>query len=96
MDDAFKMVKTRGTVVTIGTFNEPISINPFFSLSRREIRLQSAMGRNWTTWRRMMQLVESDKLKLAPLVDRVLPIERFDEGFELVKGRRVQKVLLRP
>ena len=96
MDNAFDMVRTRGSVVTIGTFNSPISFNPFFKMTRREIKLQSVMGRTWETWRRMVQLVESDKVDLKPLITHVLPMEEYDRGFAMVKGHDVQKVLLRP
>ena len=96
MDQAFKMVRIRGTVVTIGTFNGPISFNPFFAMSRREVKLLSTMGRTSETWRRMSQLIASDRLRLKPLIDEILPLEQFAQGFELVKGHQAQKILLRP
>jgi threonine dehydrogenase-like Zn-dependent dehydrogenase len=96
IDNAFDMVRIRGTVVTIGTFNDPISFNPFFAMTRREIKLQSVMGRNWATWRRMVQLVAADKVKLQPLITHVLPLADYACGFELVKGHDIQKVLLQP
>jgi threonine dehydrogenase-like Zn-dependent dehydrogenase len=65
-------------------------------MSRREVKLLSAMGRTGETWRRMTQLIESDKLRLRPLIDAILPLDQFAEGFEAVKGHQVQKVLLRP
>ncbi|MBK8047877.1 MAG: zinc-binding dehydrogenase [Anaerolineales bacterium] len=46
MENAFDMVRIRGTIVTIGSFDAPITFNPFFKMTRREIRLQSVMGRN--------------------------------------------------
>jgi 2-desacetyl-2-hydroxyethyl bacteriochlorophyllide A dehydrogenase len=96
MDQAFDVVRTRGTVVTIGTFDAPISFNPFFRMTRREIRLQSVMGRTWETWRRMVQLVESGKMDLKPLITQILPMEQYDEGFRMVKGHEVMKILLKP
>lgn len=96
MDQAFDMVRLRGTVVTIGTFDEPVTFNPFFKMTRREIKLQSTMGRTWETWRRMNQLVDTGKVNLKPLVTRVLPLEEYQKGFELVKGHDVMKVLLKP
>ena len=96
MDQAFDIVRTRGTIVTIGTFDSPITFNPFFKMTRREIKLQSVMGRNWETWRRMNQLVASGKVSLKPLVTLVLPIEEYARGFHLVKGHDVMKVLLKP
>lgn len=96
LDQAFEMVRIRGTIVTIGTFNEPVSFNPFFKMTRREIKLQAVMGRNGETWRRMSQLIESGKVNLKPLVTHVLPMDAYAQGFELVKGHDCMKVLLKP
>jgi len=96
MDQAFDMVRIRGTVVTIGTFNEPISFNPFFKMTRREIRLQSSISRTSETWRRMNQLIDSGKINLRPLITHILPLEEYEKGFEIAKGHEVMKVLLRP
>jgi len=96
LDQAFDMVRIRGTIVTIGTFDTTVSFNPFFRMTRREIRLQSVMGRNWETWRRMVQLIDSNKVCLKPLVTHILPLEEYSRGFELVKAHDVMKVLLRP
>jgi threonine 3-dehydrogenase len=96
LDQAFELVKTRGTIVTIGTFDRPVTFNPFFTMTRREIKLLSTMGRTWQTWRRMVQLIESDKLNLKPFISHILPLEAYQEGFELVKTNEVMKVLLQP
>lgn len=95
-EQAFDMVRIRGTVVTISTFNDPITFNPFFKMTRREIKLQSVMGRNWETWRRMEQLINADRLQLKPMVSCILPLEEYKQGFALVKQQGVQKVLLQP
>jgi len=96
MDQAFDMVRIRGTIVTIGTFNEPISFNPFFKMTRREIKLVSIMGRNWQTWRRMNQLIDAGKINLKPLITHILPIEEYERAFELAKSHETMKVLLTP
>lgn len=95
-DQAFDMVRIRGTVVTIGTFDGPVSFNPFFRMTRREIKLQAIMGRTWESWRRMVQIIESGQVHLGPLVTHVLPLQEHARGFALVKGQDVMKVLLRP
>jgi threonine dehydrogenase-like Zn-dependent dehydrogenase len=82
--------------VTIGTFNNPVTFNPFFKMTRREIKLQSVMGRNWQTWRRMEQVIDAGQVDLKPLVSYVLPLEEYVRGFELVQEHNVMKVLLKP
>lgn len=96
LDQAFALVRPTGTVVTIGTFNGPVSFNPFFSMTRREIKLISTMGRTWKTWRRMVQLLEQNRLNLKPLIAEILPLEEFASGFAQVKKGNVMKVLLKP
>ena len=96
LDQAFELVRNTGTIVSIGTFNSPVSFNPFFKMTRREIKLISTMGRTWETWRRMVQLIASERLNLKPLISRILPLEKHQEGFELVKSNQVMKVLLKP
>ena len=96
LDQAFDLVRNTGTIVSIGTFNGPVSFNPFFKMTRREIKLISTMGRTWETWRRMVQLIALEKLNLKPLISSILPLEKHQEGFELVKSNQVMKVLLKP
>jgi len=96
LEQAFDLVRTRGTVVTIGTFNAPVTFNPFFKMTRREIKLLSTMGRTWETWRRMVQLIEAGRLNLKPFISHILPLEEYRQGFELVKSNEVMKVLLKP
>jgi threonine 3-dehydrogenase len=92
-DQALALVRSCGTVVTIGTFGQPVTFNPFFAMTRREIRLQSVMGRTWETWRRMVQLVNSDKVDLKPFISHILPLKEFERGFELVRSSETMKVL---
>ena len=96
LDTAFDIVRTRGTIVTIGTFDSPVTFNPFFKMARREIKLMSTMGRTWETWRRMNQLIDSDKIDMKPLITHILPMEKYKEGFEFVEGHDAMKVLLKP
>jgi len=95
-DSALDVVRPRGTIVTIGTFDSPITFNPFFKMTRREVRLLSSIGRTWETWRRMGQLVDSGKVALSPLISHILPLEDYQAGFDLVKSLTAMKVLLKP
>lgn len=44
----------------------------------------------------MVQLVESSKIDLQPLITHILPMEEYRKGYQLVKSHRVMKVLLKP
>lgn len=96
LDQAFDLVCAGGTVVTIGTFQDPVQFNPFFRMTRREVALVSTIGRTWETWRRMTQLICSDALRLAPLISHVLPMEEHEKAFEMAASKHMLKVLLKP
>jgi 2-desacetyl-2-hydroxyethyl bacteriochlorophyllide A dehydrogenase len=96
LTQAFDMVRDHGTIVAIGSFNEPVTFNPFFKLARREIKLVGTIGRTWKTWYRMVQLINSGKFNLKPLISHILPIEKYKEAFELAKSHDSMKVLLQP
>ena len=93
LDLALDIVKPRGTVVTIGTFDGDVSFNPFFKMTRKEIRLQSRMGRSWETWRRMTQLVRDNRVNLGPLASATYPLTEFEKAFEHAKRTDTMKVL---
>jgi threonine dehydrogenase-like Zn-dependent dehydrogenase len=85
-----------GGVIDPGTFNAPVTFNLFFKMTRREIKFLSTIGCIWETWRRMVQLIESDRLNLKPFISHILPLTEYQRGYELVKSGEVMKVLLKP
>jgi threonine 3-dehydrogenase len=96
LDLAFEVAKNCGTVVTIGTFDEDLRVNPFFSMTRREITLVSRMGRTHATWQRMTRLLNTGKFDLQPFVSHILPFESYAQGFNLAKTSQTMKVVLKP
>jgi 2-desacetyl-2-hydroxyethyl bacteriochlorophyllide A dehydrogenase len=93
LDLALDIVKPRGTVVTIGTFDGDVSFNPFFKMTRKEIRLQSRMGRSWETWRRMTQLVRDGRVNLAPLASESYDLGDYEKAFDRARSPDIMKVL---
>ena len=96
LDQAFDCVKNCGTVVTIGTFDNEIGINPFFKMTRREITLVSRMGRTQATWRRMNRLLATGRFDFRPFISHVLPFDAYKQGFERAKSSDTMKVVFKP
>jgi L-iditol 2-dehydrogenase len=48
------------------------------------------------TWRRMMDIYASGKVRLKDLVTETLPISRWEEAFERCASRKAIKVLMYP
>ena len=72
--------------------------NPFFRMTRREIKLQSTMGRTWETWRRMNAADRRRaRSNLKPLISHILPLEEYaSAASSWSRGSDVMKVLLKP
>jgi len=95
-DLAFDLITPCGTIVTIGTFDEDLCMNPFFKMTRREVALFGRMGRTRQTWDRMMHLWESGKFDMQPFVTHALPLGAYERGFDLAKSSETLKVVLTP
>jgi len=96
LDQAFECVRNCGTVVTIGTFDRAVDINPFFQMTRREISLASRMGRTQATWMRMNRLLATGRFGLDAFVSRVMSLDAYEEGFSEARSPNVMKVVLQP
>jgi threonine dehydrogenase-like Zn-dependent dehydrogenase len=57
--------------------------------------LKGSYGGASLDWDRVLKLVASRNLNLAPLISRVLPLESAAEGFEAVLRREALKVILK-
>jgi threonine dehydrogenase-like Zn-dependent dehydrogenase len=96
LDQAFDIVGPGGTVVTIGTFDKSVTFNPFFQMTRREIRFIGSLGRTWSTWNKMVKLLSAHEVDLSSMITHVLALEDFERGFDLAASYDAMKVLLKP
>lgn len=49
-----------------------------------------------STWKKILYLMEQGKLDLRPIVNKVLPLDRWQEGFDATINKTAYKVLLVP
>lgn len=63
----------------------------------KELTLLGEISQTWTSWRTAINLVEMGKVQLEPLVTTVLPLESWEQGFELAaRSPEVIRVALTP
>jgi len=63
----------------------------------KELTLYGEISQTWTSWRTAINLVEMGKVQLEPLVTTILPLESWEEGFELAaRSPEVIRVALTP
>jgi len=93
---AVNALRTGGTYVSVGFGNDPLSVDAGELLNRRGIQMIGSFGRRlWSTWNRMVGLVEEGKLDLGAFITHRLPLAEFDQALELLTGEAC-KVLLIP
>jgi alcohol dehydrogenase/L-iditol 2-dehydrogenase len=89
------LVRRLGTITKIGWGPNPVgfSLDPLIT---KAVTLQGSYGHNREAWDSVIRLMSGGVLKLKPLISRVLPLEKWREGYEAVESRQAAKVILKP
>jgi threonine 3-dehydrogenase len=90
-----RMLRKFGEMILVGIYPAPISIDATYQMVRQMKTIKGSYGGAPLDWDRVLNLVAARKLLLAPLISRVLPLERAVEGFEAVLNREALKVVLK-
>ncbi|WP_114571544.1 L-threonine 3-dehydrogenase [Exiguobacterium flavidum] len=94
---AFEMVTAGGDVNILSLPTKPVEIDLTNHVVFKGIRVQGITGRKmYETWSQVSAFLSSGKVDVAPLITHTLPIERFEEGFELMRQGKCGKVVLQP
>jgi L-iditol 2-dehydrogenase len=94
-DNALKVIRKQGQFTQIGLFGKPITIN-FESICNKELYVRGSMGSKWTSWEKIIGLVEGDKIKTKELVSHQFPLTEWKKAFEIFENREGLKVILMP
>ncbi len=92
---ALNLVRRCGKIGLVGLTGRPVEIN-LDSIVEGELDVKGSWGTVWTSWRRALSLLSSGKIKILPLITSKLPLERWQDGFNLIEERKALKVLLTP
>ena len=97
IEDAFGIVRHGGNVVLFGIPAQPATIDIAESLIFKNLTVSAVNGREiWETWYTTRWLLEHGVVDLRPLITAELPLERFEEAFELLETGEACKIVLRP
>ncbi len=92
---ALEIVRPNGWVAKVGWGPQPVdfSLDP---LVQKNIRLQGSFSHTWSTWERVLRLLGSGQLDVAPVIGGVWPLEKWREAFETMHSGRILKSLIEP
>ena len=80
---ALQAVKKGGAATLLGIFENPQVNIPANLIVQREITLRGSQGYNWD-FQDSLTLLENAALDLKPLITHRLPLEKLQEGFEIL------------
>jgi threonine 3-dehydrogenase len=91
-------VATRGASISLlGIFAEPPQVDLSELVIMKGIRVHGIYGRRiYDTWERTQSLLRSGALDVGPIITHRLPLEQWEQGFELIASRHAGKVVLTP
>ena len=92
LEQAFRLVAPRGTIVMKSTFHSPAK----FDTAKLVVDEITLLGSRCGAFPRALDLLGSGAVKVDQLVTRTFPLEAAPEAFEYVKNSSCLKVLLAP
>lgn len=92
---AMEIVRPQGWISKVGWGPQPLgfSLDP---LVQKNITLQGSFSHNWPIWERVIRLLATGQLDVAPIVGGVWSIENWREAFETMNSGSICKAVLKP
>ena len=89
------VVRKEGAFTQVGMFGRNIEI-PMDTIVRKELKVTAGFSQAMSTWELALKLLEQDKINLKDLISVRIPLEKWEEAFELFETKTANKILLVP
>lgn len=89
-------LRKRGRFVQAGILHRDVSLDFDDIFFNRELSLIGSHTSNPGSWEIALGLLSAGRVDLEPLVTESLPLDRWEQAFELMRTRRAVKVVLTP
>jgi L-iditol 2-dehydrogenase len=88
-------VRPNGQITKIGWGPKPVnfSLDPLIAKS---VTFKGHFSHTWDVWEKCLTMMSKGQVDLEQLITHELPIDRWEEAFELVENREANKVVLTP
>jgi threonine 3-dehydrogenase len=96
LDQALRAVTRGGSISLLGIFGEPPTVDLSELVIMKGLRLHGIFGRRiYETWEQTQSLLRGG-LDVSPIITHRLPLDRWEEAFDLIASRHAGKVVLLP
>ena len=92
---AMEIVRPGGQIAKVGWGKKPLdfSIDP---IVQKAVTIQGSFSHNWPIWERVLRLFGTGRLNVEPLINRVAPLENWEECFTRMHECDYVKAVLTP
>lgn len=92
---AIDIVRPAGWISKVGWGRQPLgfSLDP---LVQKNVTLQGSFSHHWAIWERVLALLTSGQLDVAPIIGGVWPLDQWHDAFEKMHRGEVVKSILKP
>lgn len=91
-----EMLQKGGTMVAFGIHSQEVSIDATRRLIREMKVIRGVFGASRSAWSRVMKLIATKQIQVAPLITHRLPLEQAEEGFRACAEKMATRVILLP
>ena len=93
----FQMVTNGGRMAILSLPARPVEIDITNDIVFKGVTVQGITGRKmFTTWQQVSQLLQSGNVNMTPLITHHFPLEKYEEGFDLMIQGNCGKIILHP
>jgi L-iditol 2-dehydrogenase len=96
VSDSFNLVRDCGRIVLTGAGYPPLQVDLAGQVMMRQLAVLGCRGDPTPCWIESVRLLGSGKINIEPIISHVLPLEKWEEGFQLSMSGEALKVLLQP
>jgi L-iditol 2-dehydrogenase len=95
VEAAYKCTRKGGTIVQLGLFEGPISID-YSQIPFREFNIIGSFAHTWSSFESALNLMDKNVVDVRPLISAVLPLDDWENGFRRAESGDGVKILFAP
>ncbi|MFA5786716.1 MAG: L-threonine 3-dehydrogenase [Actinomycetota bacterium] len=97
ISQGMEMAALGGRVSLLGLPSEPVTLDLVNDVIFKEVTIHGVTGRElFKTWFQTYRLLSAKMVDVSPIITHRLPLDRFDEAFELIRSGQSGKVVMYP
>lgn len=91
INNCLKVVKKKGKHIQVGIVGTQ-SMLDVDQILYKQVQFYGSLAHSIQTWNRVSQIIEQQKINLTPIITHVLPLDKWEEAFQLCEEKKCGKV----